>query len=321
MMTDDMEVKRLSRIIAILTQLQTKRLLTGAELAEKFSISKSYNINISKYIVWLLCLSPTLFSCQNTKIEKTAPEENKSKQQAIVDKYLVDSARQYSYYSKEWQKYIDMGLKEDSTIAYLWQQKAMPLFKQGKYELGMQYLDKAVFYAKDNYLNYRGFIKCIFAKTYREAIVDFEEAISQHGNSHVMDHSYQFYIALSLLQLNEFEKAEAIFKQEIDKMLQEHGEDWVHHLDLFYYGISQYEQGKYDTAIKTFDRALNKYQQFSDVKYYKAISLMHLGKTEDASKLLEEATQDRKNGYTINEDNAIYERYPYQIRYDGVTIY
>ncbi|QQD14266.1 hypothetical protein [Sphingobacterium sp. UDSM-2020] len=149
MMTDDIEVKRLSRLIAIPTELQTKRLLTATELAEKFSISKSYNINISKYIVWLLCLSPTLFSCQNAKIEKTAPEENKSKQKAIVDRYLVDSARQYSYYSKEWQKYIDMGLKEDSTIAYLWQQKAMPLFKQGKYELGMQYLDKAVLYDMD----------------------------------------------------------------------------------------------------------------------------------------------------------------------------
>lgn len=36
-----------------------------------------------------------------------------------------------------------------------------------------------------------------------------------------MDHSYQFYIALSLLQLNEFEKAEAILKQEINKMIQQ----------------------------------------------------------------------------------------------------
>lgn len=46
MMTDDIEVKRLSRLIAILTQLQTKRLLTATELAEKFLISKSYNIKI-----------------------------------------------------------------------------------------------------------------------------------------------------------------------------------------------------------------------------------------------------------------------------------
>lgn len=268
-----------------------------------------------------LILVVTIISCKNRNIEKTPPERDKAKQEAIVKKYLTDSARQYSYYSKEWGKYIDMGLKEDSTIAYLWQQKAMPLFKQGKYEMGMQYLDKAVFYDKDNYLNYRGFIKCIFAKTYREAIVDFEEAITRHGNSHVMDHSYKFYIALSLLQLNEFEKAEAIFKQEVDLTVLRIGEEWVHHLDLFYYGISQYEQRKYDMAIKTFDRTLNKYQQFSDAKYYKAVSLMHLGNTEAASKLLEEAELDRKNGYTINEDNAIYERYPYQLRYDSSGLY
>ncbi|MCW2259649.1 tetratricopeptide repeat protein [Sphingobacterium sp. JUb78] len=268
-----------------------------------------------------LSLAVTIISCKNRNIEKPPPERDKAKQEAIVEKYLTDSARQYSYYSKEWGKYIDMGLKEDSTIAYLWQQKAMPLFKQGKYEMGMQYLDKAVFYDKDNYLNYRGFIKCIFAKTYREAIVDFEEAIARHGNGHIMDHSYKFYIALSLLQLNEFEKAEAILKQEIDLTVLRIGEEWIHHLDLFYYGISQYEQGKYDMAIKTFDRTLNKYQQFSDAKYYKAVSLVHLGKTEAASKLLEEAELDRKNGYTINEDNAIYERYPYQLRYDSSGLY
>ncbi|KQB99828.1 YafY family protein [Pedobacter sp. Hv1] len=36
----DNDTKRLSRLTAILTQLQTKRLLTAAELAEKFSVSK-----------------------------------------------------------------------------------------------------------------------------------------------------------------------------------------------------------------------------------------------------------------------------------------
>jgi predicted DNA-binding transcriptional regulator YafY len=37
---NDNDTKRLSRLTAILTQLQTKRLLTASELAEKFSISK-----------------------------------------------------------------------------------------------------------------------------------------------------------------------------------------------------------------------------------------------------------------------------------------
>lgn len=33
------EIKRLPRLTAILTQLQTKRLLTATELADKFSVS------------------------------------------------------------------------------------------------------------------------------------------------------------------------------------------------------------------------------------------------------------------------------------------
>lgn len=39
-MNDSKDTKRLSRLTAILTQLQTKRLLTATELADKFSVSK-----------------------------------------------------------------------------------------------------------------------------------------------------------------------------------------------------------------------------------------------------------------------------------------
>ncbi|MFC3352900.1 helix-turn-helix transcriptional regulator [Sphingobacterium zeae] len=37
---DDKDLKRISRLTAILTQLQTKRLITASELADRFSISK-----------------------------------------------------------------------------------------------------------------------------------------------------------------------------------------------------------------------------------------------------------------------------------------
>ncbi len=66
----------------------------------------------------------------------------------IIEKYLTNGALKYRLYSREREEEIDKGLEKDSTIAYLWQQKAMPLFKQGKYELGMEYLDKAVLYKR-----------------------------------------------------------------------------------------------------------------------------------------------------------------------------
>lgn len=75
----------------------------------------------------------------------------------------------------DWQNCLDNGLAKDSTIAYLWQQKAMPYFKARKYEIGMPFLDKAVKYKAERWQPYRGFMKCIFSKSYKDAIEDLED--------------------------------------------------------------------------------------------------------------------------------------------------
>lgn len=258
-----------------------------------------------------------IYSCSSNIDHKSLATKASTNQQFIIQKYLIDSAQRHSYYSPKWAYYIDKGLQEDSTIAYLWQQKAMPLFKQGKYELAMSYLDKAVHYDKAKWLSYRAFMKCIFSKNYRAAIVDFEESLTMDGNSHVMDHSYLFYIALSKIQLDEYEEAEKILQQEVQRVESASGQDWVHHLVLFYYGITLYEQQKYGESIVIFDKALARYPKFSEVQYYKAHALYYLDNTknhEEYSKIYSAAIENFKNGYTINEDNAIYERYPYQLR-------
>lgn len=119
------------------------------------------------------------------------------KRDAIVDKYLRNGAWKFHMYSDQWQQKIDDGLSEDSTIAYLWQQKAMPLYKQKRYREGLPFLDNAVRYDRNQYLPYRGFMKCIFAKDYQGAIEDFSHAIEELGNGYVMDHSYKFYSAVA----------------------------------------------------------------------------------------------------------------------------
>lgn len=258
-----------------------------------------------------------LILCRCHLPDTTIKIDTKKQQEAIVQKYLLDSAHSYSYNSPYWSYYIDKGLQKDSTIAYLWQQKAMPLFKQGKYELGMTYLDKAVYYDSSRWLSYRAFIKCIFSKTYEDAIVDFEKCIALEGNSYVMDHSYLFYIALSKIQLNRFQEAELILNDEIKRIEETLGPEWTHHLVLFYYVITLYEQQKYAEAIKAFDKALVRYPKFSDAQYYKFLALHYMNpivNKEASQKLYEEAIKNLKMGYTINEDNAIYERYPYQLR-------
>lgn len=279
------------------------------------------HFNKKLFFIFSSCLF--LLNCKDEvplkerEIAKTGAEIEiiKQKQDLIIEEHLTNGALKYGVYSSERQAEIDKGLAKDSTIAYLWQQKAMPLFKQGKYELGMVFIDKAVKYDRLKYQDYRAFIKCIFAKTYREAIKDFEDCKARFGNNYVMDHTYDFHIALSYLQLNEFEKAEGIFKIDYEKQLLEHGEDWLHPVDLFYYGISKFEQHKYEEAIELFDLALSIHPKFSDVQYYKAIGLYKVGKTDEAAELMEIAEFNAKQGYSFNEDNAIYERYPYQVRW------
>ena len=242
-------------------------------------------------------------------------EEKKVQQQEIIAEYLNNCALKYPLYSQERQRCLDAGLENDPSIAYLWQQKAMPLFKQGKYEVGMEYIDKAVEINPERWQPYRAFIKCIFAKTYKAAIIDFRDLLEKYGNDYVMDHSFKFHIALSYLQLNEFEKAETIFAEDLKEQEKQWGEDGQHHLDLFYYGISKYEQGKWEDAIRVFEKALTIYPKFAEVQYYKAVCLIKLNRQDEAVELMKLAEKNAWAGNTINEDNVIYERYPYQVRW------
>lgn len=243
--------------------------------------------------------------------------ETKTKQDVIILDYLTNGAERYNYNYQmaEWQNCLDEGLKKDSTVARLWQEKAMPYFKARKYEVGMQYIDKAVFYDPQEWLPYRAFIKCIFAKTYKDAIVDFQDCINKYGDGYRMDHKYSFYISLCYLQLNEYEKAEKILKEYNDDLFKSR-QNLEHPTALFYYGIAKYELKKWNEAIDLFDKALKIYPNFSDAKYYKSMCMVKLGaKQEDIKNLYIKAKEEAKLGYTINEDNTIYETYPYQVRW------
>jgi tetratricopeptide (TPR) repeat protein len=240
---------------------------------------------------------------------KATPAQTK-----IIEKYLENGAFQFSYFSKEWQVCIDEGLKEDSTIGYLWQQKAMPLFKQRKYDYAMGFLDKAVFY-DSSWLSYRAFMKCIFSKTYAEALLDFKICRQKEPKGRVMDHTFDFYMALCYLQQNKFQDAEFLLEGIITETRTQLGNDWVHHLELFYYGISLYESRNYPKAYLAFEEALKRFPQFSDAKFYFGRCQMRLQQVEKGLATIKEAEEDYKKGFGINEDNAIYEVYPYQVNW------
>ena len=130
-----------------------------------------------------------------------------------------------------------------------------------------------------------------------------------------MDHTYTFYIGLSHLMLNEFDKAEAVFKKDIEAQLAERNE--AHFLDWFYYGISFFEQQKWEDAINCFNQTLSVYDNLAEAQYYKAVSMARLNYPKnEVSQMFDNAISDGKKGNTINEDNAVYEKYPYQLNWE-----
>ena len=128
-----------------------------------------------------------------------------------------------------------------------------------------------------------------------------------------MDHSYEFWIGLSYLQLNKFDSSILYLDKAIKTEQEMRSDSLAHYMNWFYLGIVWYEKGNNTKAVFCFDKCLEQYKHFSDAKYYKAYYLNRINKKSEAKSLILEADADFKSGYTINEDNVIYESYPYQI--------
>ena len=261
-------------------------------------------------ITCILCCEA---KAQTNIADKPAYSALSAADSARVKRYL-DSAGKADTYSLKHQHYLDSALSVMPYNAYWWQQKAMPLFKQRKYELGMPYLDSAVKYDNTtHWLEYRAFMKCIFSKDYKSSIADFYLARAKGGDGGVMDHPYDFYLGFCYLQLNNFDSCKILIQKCIDKDKASHGDSWVHYMNWFYMGVVNYEQEHYTEALSCFDKALEQYKNFSDVKYYKGLCYEKTKDLKKALELMNEAKKDLDDGYTINEDNAFYEMYPYQM--------
>ncbi len=231
---------------------------------------------------------------------------------SIHSRFLRHGAWRVSIHTPEYGRFIDSAIAFYPQDDYLWQQRGMPYWKEQKYEIAERYTDSAVKYNPRQWLDYRAFCKCIFAKKYTSSLADFRLAESQWGNPTVMDHEYHFYMGLCFLQLAQFDSAESYFRAVIANDTKV-GESWVHPLHSFYLGIALYEEQHYEAAIEWFDRSIARYPNFADPKIYRGMCLERLNRAPEALPMALAAQADFNDGGTINEDNALYERYPYQV--------
>lgn len=242
-----------------------------------------------------------------------------SKRDTLTAKKYFNKSWDYPVFSQDHQKYLDSALIFLPTNAYYWQQKSMPYYKKQKYELARPFLDSAVKYDPNSWLEYRAFIKCIYEKNYSGALADFKAAKERYGNRIVMDHWYTFYMGLCYLQLNQFDSSRNYLGKCIQHEINRSGEKSVHFLHYFYFGLVYFEMGNDAEAIKYLDKALARYPNFSDAAYYKAFILASASKWQEAMDTALLALEHNINGYTINEDNAVYETYPYQTKAEYIN--
>lgn len=209
--------------------------------------------------------------------------------------------------------YLDSALAIKPNDAYLWLQKENPVIKQRKYDLGIRYLDSAVKYDPQQFLPYRAFTKCIFQKNYADALEDFRKTIALYGDGNVMDHSYDFYIGLCHLQLNQYDSALIYIAHSVDQQQQTHGSNWVHPMEWFYLGIVQHELNNDTACASSLTKCLKIYPKFPYAQYYLGILQEQALHFDKALALVSDAWRNMQEDYTFSEDSAIYEPFPYQV--------
>ncbi len=265
-------------------------------------------------LLLFLCLSAKKSYTQETAIKYTPAVKD-----SLVNRYYKNGMGQFALNTIKYQLYADTVLHFFPNNPEIWHQRAIPLFKSGKYELGMQNLNKALEMNRKEYIAYRGFINCIFLKQHRAALQDFKEAIAEKGDFITMDHPCSYYMGLSYLQLNNLDSAKFYLAKALDFERLTKSEGFLSTTNWFYLAVIEYEQTHWEAAISLFDKTLELYSSFPEAKYYKALCLNELGKKAQAKILLREAEAEYHSEYLFPEYNAVYEKYPYSITKRSIT--
>ncbi len=267
---------------------------------------------------WLWCLSLLALahqgSCQSAALPTLAgPCGGKRYQDSLVTKYIENGAHRYSYNDPRWTQYCDSLLAVCPNVAYAYQQKAVPLIKDGKYAEAFALENRAAELDPPKWLAYRGFLKCIFTKDYDGALLDFQEVARLRPGSREMDHTYPFFEGLCNLELGNLQRAEANFREDIRQQKGPDGRQPVHFNTLFYTGVLYLELKNYAQAKSYLTQCLQAYPQHPEANYYLGLTYQALGDKQAAPRHFLAAQKALAAGYRLNEDNIYYANYPRQI--------
>lgn len=248
----------------------------------------------------LLIVLPAGLKAQNINCADTAWSNNASK-----------TLFKHYYLGRTWQNVCDSILAICPGYDYIWQMKAMPLFKMGYYDCNS--LDKAVAIDAERRLPYRAFMKCTFAKDYYGAIRDLKAADSLIKNGGIMDHSFSFYLGLCYLGIEQPDSAAFYFEKDIAHQSLTMGKGNEHYNSLFYLGLSYLQARQISKAEKYLKASIKAYSRFPEPNFYLGKLLVLKNEKKEAKRYFEQSKKFLSEGATMNEDNNFYVDYPFQI--------
>jgi tetratricopeptide (TPR) repeat protein len=235
---------------------------------------------------------------------------SKAVQDSLFDLYSA-RAHKYSFLDDAWDMTYDSLLAICPNIAEAYQEKGHPYIANGDYQKAFEYINQAVALDPVRWTAYRGYLNCIYTRNYEKAVADFLEAARLAPTGYIQDHTYAFFIAISYMELGEYEKAEQYFLKDIGQQKGGGGRNDIHFNSLLYFGMLYYLMNEFDRAEVHLRDCLQLYEQHPMANYYMALILKVTGNSQKDI-YFDKAKQYILEGYKMNEPYT-YVGFPRQI--------
>lgn len=216
-----------------------------------------------------------------------------------------------------WDATFDALLAVCPNIAEAYQEKGIRQMFLGNFGKVIAYNDTAVALDPKRWLAYRGYLHCMLTRDYQKAITDLTAAEQLTPNAFTMDHTFSFFIALSHMESGNYPEAEKYFLKDIAQQKRGEGRNDIHFNTLLYVGILYYLMNEFDQAELRLNECLQLYEMHPMANYYMAMTMKITG-NQRQNVYFDKARQAVQDGYSLNEPNLRFARFPRLVTMDDI---
>ena len=190
--------------------------------------------------------------------------------------------------------------------------------KNGNYDIAIEALEKSYAINPNEAGAYFGWVLLYYYHDYSRAlsVLEKHDALTPDFSDAPMGEDIHYLKGLAQMQLGRYDEAINEFDQYIDEVSNTNGEAFVDVYAFIQKGRCLTYINQYDLALQSYERAISNYDECTEAYYFKGISLMDHGETNDACISLNKALDLIQNGYKSSDTYIEYfhEVYPQQIQ-------